>query len=87
VITLAKRGFVTRQDFAFFKTSMSRWTQGRWLIQDGNGGWVAGPHMPDFKAQHPVNFPQIEADFEKWRNPADAQRAAVQRPLFGGEAA
>jgi hypothetical protein len=67
VITLAKRGYVTRADFAFFKVSMSRWTQGGWLVQDGRGGWIAGKYMPDFKAQHPVNFPQIEADFEKWK--------------------
>lgn len=68
VVTLEKRGFVTRQDFAFFKISMSRWTQERWLRQNGHGGWIAG-RLPDFKAQHPVNFPQIEADYEKWKNP------------------
>jgi len=71
VITLAKRGYVTRKDFAHFKISMSRWTQGGWLQQDGRGGWIAGPDMPDFRAQHPVNFPQIEADFEKWKNPVE----------------
>ncbi|WP_379069284.1 hypothetical protein ACHMW4_04110 [Mesorhizobium sp. UC22_110] len=82
VITLAKRGYVTRQDFAFFKISMSRWTQERWLKQDGNGGWIAGDRMPDFKAQHPVNYPQIEADFEKWKNPSTVERKPKQEALL-----
>jgi hypothetical protein len=82
-ITLQRRGYVTRQDFAHFKISMSRWTQYRWLVKDGNGGWIAGPYMPDFKAQHPVNFEQIAADFEKWKAPD----SATQRGLFVGGAA
>lgn len=77
MVTLEKRGFVTRSDFAFYKISMSRWKQGQWLIKDGNGGWIAGPYMPDFRAQHPVNYPQIEADYEKWKNPS-AERSPVQ---------
>lgn len=81
VITLEKRGFVTRKDFAFFKISMSRWTQGGWLKQDGRGGWIAGEYLPDFRAQHPVNFPQIQADFEKWKNPS-AQRSAVREAML-----
>lgn len=83
VITLAKRGYLTRQDFVHFKVSMSRWTQGRWLKKDGKGGWIAGDYLPDFRAQHPVNFAQIEADFEKWRAPP----AATQPGLFLGGAA
>lgn len=82
VITLARRGYITRQDFAFFKISMSRWTQEKWIVQDGNGAWKAGDYLPDFKAQHPVNFPQIEADFDKWRNPAAVPRKAVQEALL-----
>ncbi|GAA4108673.1 hypothetical protein ACFFTN_01275 [Aminobacter aganoensis] len=82
VVTLEKRGFVTRQDFSHFKISMSRWTQGRWLVQDGRGGWVAGQYLPDFRAQHPVNFPQIEADYDKWRNPAEPVRAPKQEALL-----
>lgn len=66
-ITLEKQGYITRQDFAFFEISMSRWTQMRWIVPgDTKGRWVAG-RMPDFRAQHPVNFAQIEADHEKWR--------------------
>ena len=66
-ITLEKRGYVTRSDFAFFEISMSRWTQSRWIVPgNSKGRWIAG-RMPDFRAQHPVNFVQIEADHEKWR--------------------
>jgi hypothetical protein len=81
-ITLAKRGYVTRQDFAFFKISMSRWTQQGWLKQDGRGGWINGPYMPDFRAQHPVNFPQIEADFDKWQNPVAPVQGMKQEALL-----
>lgn len=83
VITLEKRGYVTRQDFAFFKISMSRWTQERWLVSNGNGAWIGG-RLPDFRAQHPVNYPQIEADFEKWKNPAGTVQivAAKQEALL-----
>jgi hypothetical protein len=83
VITLSKRGYLTRQDFAHFKISMSRWTQQHWLVKDGNGGWIAGTYLPDFRAQHPVNFVQIEADYEKWQAPA----GATQRNLFVGSVA
>lgn len=69
-ITLEKQGYITRQNFAFFKISMSRWTQMRWIIPGENRGqWVAG-RMPDFRAQHPVNYAQIEADHEAWRQEA-----------------
>lgn len=78
VITLQRRGYLTRQDFAHFQISISRWTQEKWLVRDGSGGWVAGPYLPNFKAQHPVNFDQIAADFEKWQAPA----TATQRGLF-----
>lgn len=81
-VTLAKRGFVTRQDFAFFKISMSRWTQGGWIVQGGRGGWIAGKYMPDFRAQHPVNFPQIEDEYQKWRNPAVIEAGMKQEALL-----
>lgn len=70
VVTLQKRGFVTRADFGHHKISMSRWTQCRWIKSDVKGKWIAGPKMPDFAKQHPVNFPQIEADYDEWKSPA-----------------
>lgn len=71
VVTLEKRGYVTRQDFAHHKISMSRWTQMRWIVKDAaaKGCWVASD-LPDFRSQHPINFPQIENDYEKWKCPA-----------------
>jgi len=83
VVTLERRGYLTRGDFKHFEISMSRWTQERWLVKDGRGGWLAGPHLPDFKAQHPVNFDQIAADFEKWKSPD----AASMPGLFSGNIA
>lgn len=85
VVTLEKRGYVTRKDFAHFQISMSRWTQMKWIVQDGKGFWKAGS-LPDFRAQHPVNYPQIEADFEKWRNPAPRSPEPVQEALLLGGA-
>lgn len=77
VITLSKRGYLTRQDFTHFRVSMSRWTQSRWLVRDGQGGWIAGDRIPDFRAQHPVNFGQIEAEYEKWKSPAKATQPGL----------
>ncbi|GHA15254.1 hypothetical protein GCM10007989_07520 [Devosia pacifica] len=84
VVTLAKRGYVTRGDFKHFKINMTLWTapHSRWLVKDGAGGWIAGPGLPDFRKQHPVNFEQIEADFEKWQPP----ETATQPGLFSGAA-
>jgi hypothetical protein len=79
VILLGRRGYLTRADFVHFRISMSRWTQERWLTKDGQGGWIAGRNLPDFRAQHPTNFAQIEADFEKWK---PATSATIQRDLF-----
>ncbi len=66
VVLLERNGFVTRKDFAAIAISMSRWTQEKWLVQGAKHQWVAGPNLPDFKKQHPVNYPQIEADYLKW---------------------
>ncbi|MBO6755784.1 MAG: hypothetical protein JJ902_05625 [Roseibium sp.] len=76
-VTLEKRGFVTRQDFKHFKISIQRWIDPylAWLIKDGNGGWVAGAGIPDFKAQHPVNYDQIAADYEEWKAPDPARQS------------
>ena len=60
------RGWVTRSDFKAVNLHMSRWTEGQWLSRIGGGRWAAGPGMPDFRAQHPVNFEQIKADLPKW---------------------
>lgn len=72
-ITLERRGYLTPADFTFFKVSQSRWVQPpgwSWLSPgEVRGRWVNAGRMPDFKAQHPLNYLQIEADYEKWKNP------------------
>jgi hypothetical protein len=69
-ILLAERP-VTRADFKALRLSPSRWTDPYtgWLVK-GEGGYVAGAHIPDFKAQHPTAWEQILADKEKWAPPA-----------------
>ena len=58
---------VTRADFKVLELSPSRWFDpySGWLKRT-DGGFVAGPRLPDFRAQHPVNFEQIKADLPKW---------------------
>jgi hypothetical protein len=73
VVTLEKRGHVTRNDFKHFRIDHRRWVarESGWLIADAEhqGNYLAGPGLPDFKRLHPVNFEQIAADFEKWKSP------------------
>lgn len=79
-VTLERRGFVVRPDFKHFQIDISRWTQPgwRWLAPGPiRGTWVVSPRMPDFKAQHPLNYEQIAADYEKWKAP----EPAIQLPL------
>lgn len=73
VVLLERRGYLTRADFKHFDVSMTRWTApwSGWLSKgETRGRWLRGPALPDFRAQHPVNFGEIEADFAKW-NPDD----------------
>lgn len=71
VVILEKRGYVTRADFKHHAISMSRWTQGGMLawLQPGKekGQWVVTSRIPDFRAQHPINFSQIEEGYEDWK--------------------
>ncbi len=69
-VTLERRGFVVRQDFKHHQVSMQRWVAPRfgWLVRQERG-WGRGPHLPDFRAQHPKNWVQIEAAYETWRLP------------------
>jgi hypothetical protein len=60
-------GCLTRSDFKRFDIDIRRWIDGSgWLIP-GNGAFVAGPRLPDFKTMHPVVWEQIRAEPEKWR--------------------
>ncbi|PYE89610.1 hypothetical protein [Phyllobacterium leguminum] len=61
---------VTRADFKVLGLSPSRWTDPwtGWLDKTPDG-YVPGASLPDFKAQHPVNYEQIKADADKWMLP------------------
>lgn len=80
-VTLEKRGFLTRQDFAHYKVSMSRWTQNgmaAWLFRaPTKGNWIKGDRFPDFRKQHPTNYTQIEADYELWKSPEPVVQEAM----------
>ena len=71
-VTLEQRGFVMREDFRHHKVDMRRWVAPRsgWLVQQ-QAGWSKGPRLPDFKAQHPSNWRQIEAGYDTWRLPGE----------------
>ena len=86
VVTMQKRGFVTRKDFRHFDLSMSRWIDpyARWLVP-GGAGWIAGPYLPDFEKQHPVNFGQIAADYEKWKAPDPEVQTQFALPTENAE--
>lgn len=71
LILLDRNGFVTRSDMRAIDISPTRWTAaGGFLKPDTElGGYVRHHRTPDLRAQHPVNYAQIEADFEKWCPP------------------
>lgn len=72
MILLERRGFVGRGDMKALQISPTRWTdswQGFLSVDPGLGGYVRNERTPDLKAQHPENWAQIEADYEKWCPP------------------
>ncbi|RVH56246.1 hypothetical protein CN213_15985 [Sinorhizobium meliloti] len=76
-IILEKRGWVAVADFKHIGIDRKRWLDMWWLQpREGmRGHYVAGRSPLDLRRQHPVNYAQIEADFEKWK-PADAEPVA-----------
>ncbi len=71
-ILLERVGYVTRHDFKALGLDHRRWLEPayQWLAHgDRRGLYVAGEQCPDFRAQHPVNYEQIAADFDKWKPP------------------
>ncbi len=79
---ILERRAVTRADFRALKMSPTRWLDPRdgWLTRCEDG-YVATPRLPDFRAQHPVNYQQIRDDAPKWLAKLDDQRKPPgQRP-------
>ena len=65
-ILMERKGWLDKKDFNDLNISMSRWQQ-YWMVKgDVRGVWIKGEHFPDYRKEHPTNFKQIEADFDKW---------------------
>lgn len=80
-VILETRGWVARSDFKHVGIDYRRWiaAESRWLVKN-DGRWIAGEHMPNFKAQHPRVYNEIVADAEKWM-PNTIGETATQRAL------
>lgn len=71
-ILLARNGYLLRSDFKHIGMDHRRWIAKDfdWLTIDHERKvYVAGPALPDLRKQHPRNWLEIEADFEKWAPP------------------
>lgn len=68
MIVLDRRGYVTRRDMRLLQIGPTMWCGwDGWLDPDrGQQAWVRSDRTPDFRAQHPRVFAEIEADFPKW---------------------
>lgn len=71
LITIERRGFVTRADFKHHGIDYRRWTArgAEWLTLDAEG-YKPGRYCPDFRRQHPDAYAKIAADAERWMLPA-----------------
>jgi hypothetical protein len=84
-ILLDRRGHVTRADMKALGLSQSRFCDrfhGMLKPDPSAGGYVRHDASPDFRAQHPRNYAEIEADFEKWTPPGyriEAELAASEQ--------
>lgn len=79
-IIMEKRGYLTRSDFKHVRIDHRRWLPSAtgWLKLD-RGVYRAAPGFPDFRKQHPRNYEQIAADYEKWA-PKDEGLPLAPRP-------
>jgi hypothetical protein len=70
-IILERRGYLLRSDFKHVNIDHRRWlpSGNGWLVLDA-GVYRAAVGFPDFKTQHPRNYEEILADYDKWK-PAD----------------
>lgn len=81
LILLERAGSVTRRDMAALRISPTRWcANGYGYLERTPQGYVRCDRTPDLKAQHPVNWAEIEADFKTWAKD-------VRPDLIGTEAA
>lgn len=67
LIILDRRGVVDRSHLRALRLSPTRWTaRNHGYLTPGRGGYVRCDRTPDLKKIHPVNYAEIEADFDKW---------------------
>lgn len=77
LVMLERNGFVTRKDMKALDISPTHWTaRGHGCLEAGEGGYVRCERTPDLRAQHPVNYAEIEADFDQWNPYRETQEAA-----------
>lgn len=76
-ILLDRLGYVTRGDMKSLGISPSYWTQPGGYLTPENGRYVRCSRTPDFRAQHPRSYAEIEVDFPKWGAAWVACRAAA----------
>lgn len=67
LILLERHGSVSRRDMKALGISPTRWTDHyAGFLSPGPEGYVRNTRTPDLRAQHPTNWAQIEADFDRW---------------------
>ena len=67
IVTLEKRGYVTRKDFAHNEIYMNLWSQSNWIEKDYERKcWVATDNLPKLWDQHPKAYEEIKNDYLKW---------------------
>lgn len=65
-LILERRGWVAAADFKAISIDRKRWLDMGWIrATETRGRYEAGVPM-GLRAQHPVNYDQIAADFDKW---------------------
>lgn len=76
---LERRGWLCRQDFKHIGIDHRRFLDSDW-ISVVDGVWRRGAAWPDFRAQHPRNYVEIDAVWEKWK---PAELSLQQQQSFG----
>lgn len=68
MLILERRGYVTRADMRALEISPTRWCDhyAGFLTPGPGRGYLRCDRTPDLKAQHPINWGQIEADMPTW---------------------
>jgi hypothetical protein len=68
-VLLENTGYLTRADFKRFQIDIRRWIGGESWLRATPTGFVQGPRYPNFRAQHPKVWAEIEAEPKKWERP------------------